>query len=542
MPMIGQGAIPIDPATAAYEPSTMSTLGQFLFGNTTGWADAKDHLRQLQYQQAMRPIEARAFQQWMGNFGPQGDQSAQQPQPQQAAAPSQDDPSASQPPQATAQPASYAPQSAPQQPDLQSMMGAGLGAALPGRPAAPVVPQMQQQAPQAQAAPARPANRFDLNDPRTQQMIVGGKIFGMPGADTVLDIAKATQPKGVVVNGRLLNEHDPNAYNQFYGDAPTKGAEPVYDRNGREVGWRMADGALSTIQQGKEAETLGATRGGLIDAPTGNGGTRKMLGGQYIDATTPAPVGGRRSGPVVPQVGAPTSASPGYAGPAGGGLGYTPSPAEQALATGRVATQVEREKLQPKEIGALSGLDSASDLTSNVIHQILGDVKDPKTGQWMPNGKPMARWDTTGGVGEVLSHVPGTPAYDLDQQLEHIRAATSMDELQKLRDNSPTGAGLGKTTQSEINMLAAMRGSIDQGQSNPQFKQNLRRQLEQLEAVRNNRRQIYQNTYGAPQGGQRQASAAPPSNAVAYLRQNPNLAAAFDAKYGPGASRSVLGQ
>ena len=49
----------------------------------------------------------------------------------------------------------------------------------------------------------------------------------------------------------------------------------------------------------------------------------------------------------------------------------------------------------------------------------------------------------------------------------------------------------------------------------------------------------YYDARGAGGGG---APSGPPSQAINALRQDPTLAAQFDAKYGPGASRSVLGQ
>jgi hypothetical protein len=72
--------------------------------------------------------------------------------------------------------------------------------------------------------------------------------------DPYVKMIEGAQPKSVVVNGRVLDENDPSSYGRFYGEAPAKGAEPVYDRNGNEVGWRTADGALSTIAAAKAAE------------------------------------------------------------------------------------------------------------------------------------------------------------------------------------------------------------------------------------------------------------------------------------------------
>lgn len=48
-------------------------------------------------------------------------------------------------------------------------------------------------------------------------------------------------------------------------------------------------------------------------------------------------------------------------------------------------------------------------------------------------------------------------------------------------------------------------------------------------------------TFAVPKTGAPAAPAGPPASAVDYLRQNPNMAAQFDAKYGQGAAARAMG-
>lgn len=482
--LFGAGPAPVTPEALDYKPGALDVGLQMLFGGQSP-ADAAEHLREVHYANASRPMQMQALQRWLGMFGGSAPQ-------QPAAEPAPQD----QPPQT-----------------LQEMMGQGIGRAIgtlpPPAPARPDQPQ-----------PA--ASSFDISDPRTQQMLFGGAAFGLPGAQQALEIAKLSKPE--YVNGVRVNPLSGKA--PGFIPAFDKGQEPLYDANGRIVGIRNMDGSVQAA-----ADMAGAVSGAqeagkapwtLVDVPQSDGTTRK------IPLSIAAPLLARG----VASHGAAAAPSPpgdqgsdAAAGTSGTGaqFGVTQSPAEQTLANKRAETQAQREQLQPKELGAIRDLDNASDLTVNTIHQILGDVKDPQTGQWKTGGKSMIHPWTTGVVGGALKNVL-QPSHDLDELLEHVNAATSMANLQNLRDNSPTGAGLGRVTQQEIGLLAAMNGSTDQRQSGPQFEQNLRRQLTQLEKAVANRRQVYQQTYGnvqqpAPIGqGAGRASAAKTSYSQAELQ------------------------
>jgi len=80
----------------------------------------------------------------------------------------------------------------------------------------------------------------------------------------------------------------------------------------------------------------------------------------------------------------------------------------------------------------------------------------------------------TTGVGSYLSIVPGTPAKELSTVLGTIKARLGFDQLQQMRNASPTGGALGQVSNRELASLEGALSSLDQGLSPDALRQNLR--------------------------------------------------------------------
>lgn len=80
---------------------------------------------------------------------------------------------------------------------------------------------------------------------------------------------------------------------------------------------------------------------------------------------------------------------------------------------------------------------------------------------------------SAGSTGAVLGRVPGTDAYDLRATVDTIKANLGFDELQKMREASPTGGALGGIAVQELHMLQSTVASLDTNQSAKQLKRNL---------------------------------------------------------------------
>ena len=77
-----------------------------------------------------------------------------------------------------------------------------------------------------------------------------------------------------------------------------------------------------------------------------------------------------------------------------------------------------------------------------------------------------------GGVGQgLVSNIPWTDSAEVARQVEVLKANAKVDNLQAMRDASPTGGALGSVTEGETQMLAAKSGALDP--SSPNFERDL---------------------------------------------------------------------
>ena len=76
---------------------------------------------------------------------------------------------------------------------------------------------------------------------------------------------------------------------------------------------------------------------------------------------------------------------------------------------------------------------------------------------------------TTGFWGTALSGVPGTEAYTVQGILEGIKGRIGFENLQAMREASPTGGAVGQVSNFENRLLQAYFGFIDQGTSTDQL-------------------------------------------------------------------------
>lgn len=100
-----------------------------------------------------------------------------------------------------------------------------------------------------------------------------------------------------------------------------------------------------------------------------------------------------------------------------------------------------------------------------------------------------------GPIGQAQALIAGTRSADLDAAIETINARVGFDELQAMRDASPTGGALGQVSELELKQLNAALGSLNRKQSKKQFLRNLERVETQYQNILNKIAETGDGTY-----------------------------------------------
>lgn len=116
---------------------------------------------------------------------------------------------------------------------------------------------------------------------------------------------------------------------------------------------------------------------------------------------------------------------------------------------------------------------------------------------------------STGLTGSVLGMVPGTGAYNLEATLDTIKANIGFNELQAMRQASPTGGALGSIAVRELDMLQAVLASLKKGQTQDKLVSGLNQVKQHYSNWKNAVDQSAVVEGGAPSNPQRRATDAP---------------------------------
>ncbi len=174
------------------------------------------------------------------------------------------------------------------------------------------------------------------------------------------------------------------------------------------------------------------------------------------------------------------AAPPGYRWTADGNQEPIPGgPATQPSATDRKAERDLVVANQKAEIAARQQVDTANAIVATT-DKVLADM-----GTW-----------STGFLGAVAGAIPGSNAYNVQRNVDTIKANLGFQALDAMRAASPTGGALGSITERELAMLQATVASLDTWQTYSQLQANL---LKVKQHLNNWKNAVEESRKGSPQ-------------------------------------------
>lgn len=216
--------------------------------------------------------------------------------------------------------------------------------------------------------------------------------------------------------------------------------------------------------------------------------------------------------------------------------GPAPSPGEEEAAKKAAERKSEVLSFQPKATAAVMRAETKAANVIETGRKALEIIRNNPKG-------------VTGITGKLAQVNPKADAYQLKKYLETIQANVGFNELAAMKQESPSGSGLGQVAVQELTSLQATQGNLEIGQSAEALESALINIINSTDALIESARNGYIKDYGADLIGTDKLYDLTgvydiPENAAETLRQNAddvNARRAFDRQFGMGASKFVLG-
>lgn len=157
-----------------------------------------------------------------------------------------------------------------------------------------------------------------------------------------------------------------------------------------------------------------------------------------------------------------------------GQVQWAPAPAGAAAAPSGYRYTPDGQSLEPIQGGpAAQDVDNRERTRETSLRgQAIGNQNVLTS---ISAARQIAQGGPATGAWSITAAIPGTPAHNLDAQIDTIVANIGFDRLQQMRDSSPTGGALGQVTERELALLQSVVASLRQSQSREQFLANLSR-------------------------------------------------------------------